>query len=409
MTGLRWFPTGLLIPVYALLPLHRGLSIAEFGAVVAVQGFVVLFLELPTGGLADSLGRRPLMVTSALVALASYATFAFAGTFAWFLAASALSGVFRALDSGPLNAWFVDQTLASGEGGSVAKGISGAGAVVGTSMALGAVAAGGLVAWHPFAAIDALATPFLVAAALTLVQIGTTLVLMRESRPAHSLTFRSSIRAIPRTIVAGAQLAVGNRVLRALLAASVFLGFGVVGLEQFMPIRLSELLGNPDMAGVVMGPVSAAAWGISAIGAAAVPLLLRRWSMPAVSIALVIGEGAMVVVMGLAAGPAGLILAFFCTYAVHTAFGAIYETMLHGQVSSSHRATVLSLSSMVFQPAGSLGALVLGLIATGVSSGMALVVAGVVFGCAAPLFLVKTAPHPIRSGTGTGRCGFHPR
>jgi hypothetical protein len=171
----------------------------------------------------------------------------------------------------------------------------------------------------------------------------------------------------------------------------------MVGFEQFMPIRLSELLGSADLAGTMMGPVSAAAWGISAAGAAAVPLLLRRWSMPAVSMVLVASQGAMVVVMGLVAGPLGLIAAFFATYAVHSAFGAVYETLLHGEVDAGHRATVLSLASMVLQPAGSLGAVVLGLLATGVSTGAALVVAGIVLALAAPLFLVRSRPS---AGTG---------
>jgi len=37
LMGLRWFPTGLLIPVLALLPLDRGLSVAQLGLVTAMQ------------------------------------------------------------------------------------------------------------------------------------------------------------------------------------------------------------------------------------------------------------------------------------------------------------------------------------------------------------------------------------
>jgi DHA1 family tetracycline resistance protein-like MFS transporter len=114
--------------------------------------------------------------------------------------------------------------------------------------------------------------------------------------------------------------------------------------------------------------------------------------MPDVSMVLVASPGAMVVVMGLVAGPLGLVAAFFATYAVHSAIGAVYETLLHGEVDAGHRATVLSLASMVLQPAGSLGAVVLGLLATGVSTGAALVVAGIVLALAAPLFLVGGRP-----------------
>ena len=71
LVGLRWLPTGLLIPVIVLLALSRGLSLTEIGLVFSLQGLVVLFLELPTGGLSDALGRRPVLILASLVGLVS--------------------------------------------------------------------------------------------------------------------------------------------------------------------------------------------------------------------------------------------------------------------------------------------------------------------------------------------------
>ena len=76
--GLRWLPSGLLIPVIVLLMLERGIGLSQIGLIFAIQGFVVLGLELPTGGLADALGRKPVLVAAAAFSLASLATFAFA-------------------------------------------------------------------------------------------------------------------------------------------------------------------------------------------------------------------------------------------------------------------------------------------------------------------------------------------
>ena len=111
--ALRWLPTGLLIPVTTLLMLDRGLSLAEVGTVVATQGLVVLFLELPTGGLADSLGRRPVLIAASGLAVVSTVLLAGAASYPAFLAVWLVQGASRALDSGPLDAWFVDATLAA--------------------------------------------------------------------------------------------------------------------------------------------------------------------------------------------------------------------------------------------------------------------------------------------------------
>ncbi len=393
LTGLRWLPAGLVIPVFALLPLDRGLTIAELGAAAATQGIVVLCLELPTGGLADSLGRKPVLLASAVMALAAYVTFALAQTPLAFALASGLSGVYRALDSGPLNAWYVDAVTNEVPGPDratvVARGLSGAGTVVGFSIAGGAVASGLLVAWAPFGREDSLVAPYVVAAALVLVQITATTVFMTEDRRGGRSGVWRSVRATPVVIGAGIGLLRRSRALRALVAVELFWGFGMIAFEVFTPIRLSELLADRDVAATVMGPVTAGGWGIAAIGAAAVPLLLRRWTLTSISVTLRLVQGATVVGMGLAWGPIGLVVGYLATYAVHSAAGAAYETLLHEQVDNEHRATVLSLASMAMQPAGSIGAVVLGMIATGASTGTAIVVGGAVLALAAPLFLVR--------------------
>lgn len=393
LTALRWLPTGFIVPVVALLPLERGLTIAEYGQVAAVQGIVVLLLELPTGGFTDALGRKPVFLASAVVAVASYVMSSVAHSVLAFAVAYGLAGTFRALDSGPLNAWFVDavhddETITE-PAAVIARGLSGYASVLGVSIATGAVLSGAVIAWLPVDHEAALTVPYVIAAGLACVQIVAATLLMHEDRSARHGGVLDSVRATPATIMAGLRLVWGARVLRALVAVELFWGFGIVAFESFMPIRLSELFDDRDLTASVMGPVTAAAWGVSALGAAAVPFLVRRWTMTQVSIALRILQGATVVAMGLAGGPAGLIVGFFATYAVHSAAGAIYETLLHEQVSNRNRATALSLASMAFQSSAAVGAITLGAIASGSSTGSSMVIGGVVLALAAPLFLVR--------------------
>lgn len=400
LAALRWLPTGLIVPVVALLPLDRGLSVAEMGLVLAVQGVVVLCLELPTGGLADALGRKPVFMASAVVAVAAYCLVARAHDLQAFMVASALMGVFRALDSGPLNGWFVDSVhddpMVTDRAATVARGLSGYASVVGLSIAMGALLSGLLVAWSPLGRADSLALPFWIAACLGAVQIVAAAVLMDEDRSARTGGALTSLKATPGVVADGVRLLRSSRVLRALVTISLLWGFGMIAFETLMPVRLAELLGDRDDAAAVMGPVTAAAWAVSALGAAMVPLALRRWSLVQASVALRVMQGGTVVAMGLALGPVGLVLGLLATYALHSAAGAIYETLLHEQVDNRHRATVLSLASMMMHPGGSVGGIVLGALAAGVSTAFALLVGGVVLAAAAPLFLVREAV-PARS------------
>ena len=89
LSATRWLPTGLTIPVLFVLMQERGLSLATIGLISGLGSAVVALLELPTGGLADALGRRPVLLVAGLFSLASMAIVSFAASAALFaLAAS---------------------------------------------------------------------------------------------------------------------------------------------------------------------------------------------------------------------------------------------------------------------------------------------------------------------------------
>src|SRR5688500_18632068 len=134
---------------------ERGLTLAQIGLAVAAQGLVVLLLELPTGGLADALGRRPVLLTAAAVNLASLALFVVADTFALLVAVWLLQGVYRALDSGPLESWYVDASLAADPDAAYEKGLGQGGTVLGLAISAGALFGGGLVALGPVGPVSA--------------------------------------------------------------------------------------------------------------------------------------------------------------------------------------------------------------------------------------------------------------
>ena len=131
LLALRWFPVGLCIPIGVLLALSRGLTLAEFGLAMSLQGFVVLALELPTGGLSDSWGRRPVLALSAVVAIGSMSLLVVADSVAEFAVVGMLQGVYRALDSGPLESWYVDARLAADPSAKLERGLSAGGTVIG--------------------------------------------------------------------------------------------------------------------------------------------------------------------------------------------------------------------------------------------------------------------------------------
>jgi predicted MFS family arabinose efflux permease len=389
LIALRWLPVGLMIPVTVLLPLDRGLTLVQYGSAAALQGLMVLLLELPTGGLSDAIGRRPVLLLAGVVEIGALSLLTVADSVLIFMIFYFLQGVYRALDSGPLDAWYVDQALAADEHADIETGLSRSGVVLGVAIAVGALATGGLVALDPFSAISALTLPVYGALGLQVVSLVAVAVLMTERRPHRGLAaLAGSVRGVPAAIGGALGLLRRSRVIRALIAVEIFWGFGMVAFETLMPVRLAEVVGDPSRASALMGPVGSVGWLASALGAALVPLLARRIGAPWTGFVLRILNGVTVVGMALFAGPAGVIAAYLVCYTVHGASSPVHNGLLHRQVDGPYRTSLLSLNSMVSQPAGALGLVVLAAVASAASLQVSLLVGAAVLALAAPLYLV---------------------
>ena len=321
---------------------------------------------------------------------------------ALFAAAMALQGVFRALDSGPLEAWYVDATLDADPAAEIEHGLSRGSTVLSLAIAFGALLSGALVALDPFESIPTLALPLLVALALGVVNALAIVMLMTETRRARGASaVATSVRAVPRVIADGIGLLRASRVLLALVAVELFWGFSMVTFESLFPVRLSEVVGDTEQAAALMGPVTSVAWFASAAGAMLIVAVSGRIGVARSAALLRIAQGTTIVAMGLLAGPVGVVIAYLACYVAHGASNPMHMTLLHRQVDGPHRATVLSMNSMISQPAGALGAILLSALADGTSISTAMVVGGIICALAAPLYIPAWRAEQVRTAATT--------
>jgi MFS family permease len=382
LTVTRWFPVGLVVGILTLWPLERGLTVPEALAATSLTGITVFLLELPTSGFADAFGRRPVYITAALFLLASAVVFYTATAWWQFALAAVLTGVFRALDSGPLEAWFVDTVHQTEPGADLDRDLSRQGVVLGSAMATGALLSGGLVWWHPIASQSALLLPGLLYICLGVVHLIAVIVVLKEPdrRGAPGTVgmrrAAASVREAPVVVREGLSLLRRNRVLGGVVAVELFWAAGMVVFETFQPIRLSELLGSEGAAAAVMGPVASAGWGLFALGSALAAVGSRRLGVARTAILARVLNGLGAVVMGLVAGPVALIAAYAVTYTVHGAAGPVHSALLHREASARNRSTVLSMNSMVSFLGFSLTAALAGQLAAHTSTQVAMVAVG---------------------------------
>jgi len=404
----RWFPVGLVVGLLTLWQLERGLTVAQAMTISSAAGLTIFALELPTSGFADAFGRRPVFVVSAVVNVVASGILLVAHSFWAFLAAAVLTGVFRALDSGPLEAWFVDTVHATTPGADVDGSLAAQGTVLGGAIAAGALVSGGLVWWHPFTGASALVLPVAVFVVLNVVHLLAVLLLLREPRAAEHLDASGARRALasakeaPVVVRDGLGLLRTNRALRGIVCVEVFWSVAMIVFETFQPIRLAELVGGEERAGAIMGPVAAAGWAVFALGAALSGWSSRRIGVTRTAIAARVLNGLGAVVMGLVAGPAALIAAYGVTYLLHGAAGPAHSALLHREARAGNRATVLSINSMVASAAFGIAAPLLGLLAERTSTQVAMVTAGAVSIVGALFYLPARRAEKARASQPTG-------
>lgn len=400
----RWLPTGLLIPVIILVMLDRGLTLGQVGLVTAGQGIMVMLLELPTGGLADTLGRRRVLGIAGGVELCAGALLVIADTVWLLLGVWLLQGIYRALESGPLDAWYVDAAQAVDPDADLERGLAQAGTVLGLAIAAGSVVSSILVATAPLPGVDPLVVPILAALALRVVDLGAILRLMVEpagARPTGGV--RASVRAVPTVIRTAATAIRASTPLKALFSVELLWGMGMVAFETFTPARLGDVLGGTEEAAVLYGPTSAVSWAAAAAGAALVPVVTRRLvprhAGPVTLAVLALG------VVGIAVAPsAALIVAsFVVTMTMHGAANPLHQGLLHRAITTpGNRATLVSVNSLTASLGGTIGGITLGALADATTLTTATLAGAALVAAAGPLYLLT------RPGTVAGNHSREP-
>ncbi|MET0666869.1 MAG: MFS transporter [Acidimicrobiales bacterium] len=389
LSSLRWVGTGCVIPTLVVLMQSRGLTLAQIGVAAAAQGVLVLLLELPTGGLADTLGPRRVLLTSGAVESLALVLFIAADSFLLFAVAWGVMGVSRALDSGPLEAWYVDRALRLDEAADIERGIAHGGAALSIAISGGALLAAFLVTIGPIAGIDALVLPVIAGLCFSVANVVAVSRLVTDDPARHGGRAREAVRETPTAVRDGLSIVRESPGLRALVLIELLWGAGLVGVEFLSGPRLVEVLGSPEQGVAVLGVTAAVAWSISGLGAAGTGTLVRWCRTPArAGVVTRIVQAAAVALMAVVAGPVGLITGYLAFYLVHGAANAVHYGMVHRLVDEGRRTTILSVSSLVARLGGTAADIGLGVVAAGPGLGTAFALCAILLLAGAPLYPV---------------------
>ncbi len=351
VTALRWLPVGLIAPLTVLYMQSRGVTLGGVGVVMAVYSTAVLLLELPTGGLADAVGRRPTLIAAGAIGVAAHATLLVAEGVAGFALAWVLVGVDRALDSGALESWYVDEERRHDPQRAIRGGLAGASVATALSIAAGSLAGGLLPRFAPEAwtsVYSPLALPFLVAAIVHAIRVIATLILIHEERPRGLGALRCGLAEVPTTIRRGVELAQRSTAITSLVATVVAAGFAMSAIENLWQPRFAVLAGGVESRTVLFGSLSAAAFLVGALGSVGSPFAAKVFGgrLGRAGFTFEAAMGAVVLGLALTSGlglAAGLFAGFYVLIGL---LEPLHREFLHSLVPSAQRSTMVSMDSL---------------------------------------------------------------
>ena len=334
--------------------LDAGLSNLEAFAANAFFTAGMVVFEVPTGIVADTVGRRASYLLGTVTLAVSTLLYVLlwqveAQFWAWAIV-SMLLGLGFTFFSGAVEAWLVDALHATGFEGSL-ESVFGKGQIV-----MGAAMLAGSVAGGYIAQATSLGVPFVLRAVVLVLMFALAFVVMRDIgfTPQRGDGLARGVRRI-----SNASIEYGWRVpaVKWMMLASPFgAGVGIYAFYALQPYLL-ELYGDPEAYGIA-GLVAAIVAGAQIVGGVAAPWIRRRFALR--TSALLAATAASAATLALI----GVFESFYAVLGLIVVWGLLFaasmpirQAYLNGLIPSQQRATILSFDSMlassggvVFQP-----------------------------------------------------------
>ncbi len=372
---LYWFANALPLALLILLLQSRGLDLLQASVLFGIHALTVVLLEVPTGSLADIVGRKRVTIWAALLMMVGYGLFLTAFTFPLLLFGGVVYGVSRALASGALDAWFVDTVQAHDPQVDLQPLFAKSGVMTLVGLALGTLAGGLIPLGYRFlplsgsAILTDLSLPLVASLIVQLIRLLLIGLLVVEERPASTRSLRTIVTTMPDFIGSAIQLSRRSKLIRWILLTTFGSGFVMISLENFWQPHFAELLGGSEGNSLIFGIIMAGNFVLGAVGNMLSPALAQRLGN---RLGLLTGvveflRGAALFLLVMQSSVPLASLFFWTVYFGMGVAGPAVGTILNEEITADFRSTMLSIQSMVSYIGVFAGSLVLGSLAQRVS------------------------------------------
>ncbi|MHB1484156.1 MAG: MFS transporter [Saccharofermentanales bacterium] len=342
------FSTGLLVSVFSLIMLDKGLTLGGIALAIGLYSVTAAVLEIPSGIAADILGRKRTFMISLFVSASAFSVLLLMHGPVWVMIAIALTGAGKAMASGTIESLFISRYISSYGMDRLPKAMRILALSESVGIASGALLGGFLPTISALlpSGIGTYDLNLLLRVVLCLILAGLTGLLIpcdRGERPERlklTVHLRESVRLVRK-----------SHTLKWLLMATAGLGIALCALESYWQPLLLGLLGGGEQKTTMLGVLSMLYFGAVIAGNLVSEKLLSRHIISEKTM-FIAGRVAMIAsIVGAAlVGQPVVFMVFYCLMYFFLGASNISEgALMHREVTDRNRASMISTQSFMMQ------------------------------------------------------------
>lgn len=346
------FSLGLLIPIISLLIIDRGASLSQLALIFGISAFTVFILEVPSGMLADMIGRKLVFMLSGILYLISSILMLFVSGFALLIPAIIFWGSGRAFASGSLDALIIDEYVNHNGTETISKITSRLGILELAGLSFGAIVGGLLPALSNeiFPNLGTYNLNLIIHAALCTISVVLTIFFVKETG-----NHEKSNNSLKHHTLSLLRFIGKDKIVLILVISQLFSGFFISVIETYwQPVYVNLIQGSNLL--WTLGFISFGCFLFAALGniISEKVCLSKQKNLSSKYTFARLFLFVVLIILSLQNSPIGFGVFFFLLYLIFGGSNIIASTMLNIQIPNKMRSSMLSFASLAFMSGGML-------------------------------------------------------
>lgn len=354
---LRSLSTGLLVPVLSLLLIDKGASLSNISIIMGIYSLTVVVLELPTGILADVIGRKKIFCLSLIVALFGYSVILIGQGMIFLCIGIIFYGTSRALSSGSFDALFIDSYIETFGKDKLHKITVRLSVLDSLGLSLGALTGGVLPKFSQNLIVDIGTFDLNLVAEILLIIIVLLLSVVFISENSKS-EIKKNI-SLKNHIKDSSLIVIKNRTIKCIFISAFATGFFLLTIETYWQPHFTSLLPDNSMYWL-LGIISFLYFASSIFGSIISEKIIERYNLDFKKMYLVLRTMLVssLIVAALQLNAYSFIVFYTLIYLFLGMSNIPENVILNSEIPGNIRASVLSVNSLVLQMGGLTGSLI---------------------------------------------------